>query len=80
MIFIENLLYKKYINATKNTDPEISLPATITSGVNESRAILLRVNAPPHIADSKISRNQLDLTKFMLISLRAYENSIYKYF
>ena len=57
----------KYINATKNNDPDISLPATITSGVKESKAILFKVKAPPQMADSKISRNQLVLTKFMLI-------------
>ncbi len=57
----------KYINAIRNIEPEISLPETITSGVNESSAILLRVKAPPQIAESKIRRNQLDLSKFMLM-------------
>ena len=69
----------KYINATRNIEPEISLPETITSGVNESRAILLRVKAPPQIAESKIKRNQLDLSKFMLILVyKVYENFIRK--
>ena len=67
-MLIVNFLYKKYIKANRNIDPEISLPATITSGVNVSRAILFNVKAPPQIADSKIRRNQLVLRKFMLIS------------
>tara|TARA_Y100000287_G_C13945057_1_gene221331 strand:+ start:305 stop:538 length:234 start_codon:yes stop_codon:yes gene_type:complete len=75
---MENFLYKKYIKAIRNRDPEISLPATMTSGVNESRAILLRVKAPPQMADNKIRRNQLDFSKFMLISIKVYENFICK--
>ena len=67
-MLIVNFLYKKYIKANRNIDPEISLPATITSGVNVFRAILFNVKAPPQIADSKIRRNQLVLRKFMLIS------------
>ena len=65
----------------RKTDPTIKRPATITSGVKKSRAILFNVKAPPHIADSKIRRNQLVLNKSMLILIsRKYENSIYKCF
>ncbi len=44
----------------------------MTSGVYKSRAILFSVNAPPHIAESNIRRNQLVLNKFMLILLKKY--------
>ena len=65
----------------RKMEPVISLPATITSGVYKLRASLFNVNAPPQIADSKISRNQLVLNKFMLVLLiKFYENSVYKYF